>query len=74
MRIVDRDCRAVDRLLRVAAKIRRGEIHREPEAAPCGETKPFTAFANFRFSCVNAGYIDVPVVPGLKLTHCRLAD
>ncbi|RQS10893.1 hypothetical protein [Burkholderia sp. Bp8998] len=74
MRIVNRDCRAVDRLLRVAAKVRRGEIHREPGAAPCGEIKPFTASANIRFRCVNAGYIDAPALPGLKLAHCRLAD
>lgn len=41
---------------------------------PDGEIKPFTASANFRFSCVNEGYIDAPVLPGLKLSHCRLAD
>ncbi|KVM99538.1 hypothetical protein [Burkholderia diffusa] len=41
---------------------------------PGGEVKPFTASANFRFSCVNEGYIDAPVLPGLKLSHCRLAD
>ncbi|PFH28773.1 MULTISPECIES: hypothetical protein [Burkholderia] len=41
---------------------------------PGGEIKPFTASANFRFSCVNEGYIDAPVLPGLKLAHCRLAD
>ncbi|MGT0195782.1 hypothetical protein ACVHYJ_27620 [Burkholderia pyrrocinia] len=41
---------------------------------PGGEIKPFTASANFRFSCVNEGYIDAPVLPGLKLSHCRLAD
>ena len=39
---------------------------------PGGEIKPFTASANFRFSCVNEGYIDAPVLPGLKLAHCRL--
>ncbi|MGS0897055.1 hypothetical protein ACVBGC_31650 [Burkholderia stagnalis] len=41
---------------------------------PGGEIKPFTASANFRFSCVNEGYVDAPVLPGLKLAHCRLAD
>ncbi|AOI60805.1 hypothetical protein [Burkholderia diffusa] len=41
---------------------------------PGGEIKPFTASANFRFSCLNEGYIDAPVLPGLKLSHCRLAD
>ncbi|WP_174913377.1 hypothetical protein [Burkholderia diffusa] len=41
---------------------------------PGGEIKPFTASANFRFSCENEGYIDAPVLPGLKLSHCRLAD
>ncbi|WP_175857152.1 hypothetical protein [Burkholderia anthina] len=41
---------------------------------PGGEIKPFTASANFRFSCMNEGYIDAPVLPGLKLVHCRLAD
>jgi len=39
---------------------------------PGGEIKPFTASANFRFSCLNEGYIDAPVLPGLKLAHCRL--
>ncbi|RQZ57916.1 hypothetical protein [Burkholderia sp. Bp9004] len=41
---------------------------------PGGEIKPFTASANFRFSCENEGYIDAPVLPGLNLSHCRLAD
>ncbi|MGU7815941.1 hypothetical protein [Burkholderia sp. AW49-1] len=41
---------------------------------PGGEITPFTASANFRFSCENEGYIDAPVLPGLKLSHCRLAD
>jgi hypothetical protein len=41
---------------------------------PGGEIKPFTASANFRFSCENEGYIDAPVLPGLKLSHCRRAD
>ncbi|WP_269502917.1 hypothetical protein [Burkholderia sp. IMCC1007] len=41
---------------------------------PGGEIKPFTASANFRFSCLNDGYIDAPVLPALKLVHCRLAD
>jgi hypothetical protein len=39
---------------------------------PGGEIQPFAASANFRFSCVNEGYIDAPVLPGLKLAHCRL--
>ncbi|EDT42322.1 hypothetical protein BamMEX5DRAFT_1891 [Burkholderia ambifaria MEX-5] len=38
----------------------------------CNCGKPFTASANFRFSCVNEGYIDAPVLPGLKLARCRL--
>ncbi|MEK6356582.1 MAG: hypothetical protein V4796_27690 [Burkholderia cenocepacia] len=41
---------------------------------PGGEIKPFVTSAAFRFSCVNEGYIDAPVLPGLKLSHCRLAD
>ncbi|MGU7775982.1 hypothetical protein ACV229_38245 [Burkholderia sp. MR1-5-21] len=35
------------------------------------EIKPFEASGFFRFSCLNEGYIDAPVLPGLKLTHCR---
>ncbi|MEB2611030.1 hypothetical protein SB461_31530 [Burkholderia cenocepacia] len=41
---------------------------------PGGEIKPFVTSSAFRFSCVNEGYIDAPVLPGLKLSHCRLAD
>ena len=41
---------------------------------PGGEIKPFVTSAAFRFSCVNEGYVDAPVLPGLKLSHCRLAD
>ncbi|KVP34161.1 hypothetical protein [Burkholderia ubonensis] len=41
---------------------------------PGREIKAFTASANIRFSCLNEGYIDAPVLPGLKLTHCRLAE
>jgi hypothetical protein len=41
---------------------------------PGGEIKPFVTSAAFRFSCVNEGYIDAPVLPGLKLSHCRLAN
>ncbi|RQR52872.1 hypothetical protein DIE18_30915 [Burkholderia sp. Bp9125] len=41
---------------------------------PGREIKAFTASANLRFSCLNEGYVDAPVLPGLKLTHCRLAD
>jgi len=41
---------------------------------PGGEIKPFVTSSAFRFSCVNEGYIDAPVLPGLKLAHCRLAD
>ncbi|RQR28946.1 hypothetical protein [Burkholderia sp. Bp9142] len=39
---------------------------------PGGEIKPFVTSAAFRFSCLNEGYIDAPVLPGLKLAHCRL--
>ncbi|RQS61210.1 hypothetical protein DID96_33550 [Burkholderia sp. Bp8963] len=38
------------------------------------EIKPFEASAFFRFSCLNEGYIDAPVLPGLKLTHCRASQ
>ena len=31
---------------------------------PGGEIKPFVTSAAFRFSCVNEGYIDAPVLPG----------
>ncbi|KVR35735.1 hypothetical protein WK13_17550 [Burkholderia ubonensis] len=41
---------------------------------PGREIKAFTASGNLRFSCLNEGYIDAPVLPGLKLTHCRLAE
>ncbi|MBN3818387.1 hypothetical protein G3N57_18020 [Paraburkholderia sp. Se-20369] len=41
---------------------------------PGREIKAFTASGNLRFSCLNEGYIDAPVLPGLKLTHCRLGD
>ncbi|WP_321940682.1 hypothetical protein [Burkholderia cepacia] len=41
---------------------------------PGGEIKPFVTSTAFRFSCVNEGYIDAPVLPGLKLAHCRLAN
>ena len=41
---------------------------------PGGEIKPFVTSAAFRFSCVNEGYIDAPVLPGLKLSHCKLAN
>ncbi|MCA8002670.1 hypothetical protein [Burkholderia metallica] len=41
---------------------------------PGGEIKPFVTSAGFRFSCVNEGYVDAPVLPGLKLSHCRLAN
>ncbi|KWF62772.1 hypothetical protein [Burkholderia pseudomultivorans] len=41
---------------------------------PGGEIKPFVTSAAFRFSCLNEGYVDAPVLPGLKLTHCRKLD
>ncbi|WP_198433269.1 hypothetical protein [Burkholderia ubonensis] len=41
---------------------------------PGREIKAFTASGNLRFSCLNEGYIDAPVLPGLKLMHCRLAE
>nr|WP_232435622.1 hypothetical protein [Burkholderia ubonensis] len=41
---------------------------------PGREIKAFTASGNLRLSCLNEGYIDAPVLPGLKLTHCRLAE
>ena len=41
---------------------------------PGGEIKPFVTSAAFRFSCVNEGYVDAPVLPGLKLSQGRLAD
>ncbi|WP_157657523.1 hypothetical protein [Burkholderia ubonensis] len=36
--------------------------------------KPKFPGREIRFSCLNEGYIDAPVLPGLKLTHCRLAE
>lgn len=41
---------------------------------PGGEIKPFVTSTAFRFSCLNEGYVDAPVLPGLKLTHCRKVD
>nr|WP_232482198.1 hypothetical protein [Burkholderia ubonensis] len=41
---------------------------------PGREIKAFTASGNLWFSCLNEGYIDAPVLRGLKLTHCCLAE